>query len=163
MADDTAPWAYVWSLNGARRDLVDEQRYIIWADINEHSAAWQAEQQAIKDAANQKRSEAMQGNQNAATKPKTEVGHSVLPLSETKEEPAKESKAKASKTNKGAVARGDKLRKKRPDLAAKVKTGKMKPADAHRQQGHGAPGLAGGTRSALRQGYDRPGAFWRCC
>ena len=33
-----------------------------------------------------------------------------------KDEPGKKAKAKASKTNPGAVARGDKLAKERPDL-----------------------------------------------
>lgn len=135
LPDDTDPWAYVWSLNGARRDLVDEQRYLIWADVAEHSAEWQAAQQAIREEANRKRSEAAK-EQHEVSNPRAGeslvVGQTVLPP-ETKEEPGKQAKAAASKTNKGAVARGDKLRKKRPDLAAKVKTGEMKPADAHRE------------------------------
>jgi len=57
-------------------------------------------------------------------------GQSVHPLSE---QPERKAKAAASKTNPGAVARGDKLVKDRPDLAEKVRQGKMKPAAAHRE------------------------------
>ena len=129
---DGNPWAYVWSLNGARRDLADEQRYLIWKFCHGEDEAWQAEQARIAEEANRKRSKAMQGLPHAPTgERRKEVGQSVLPHS-PKEEPGKEAKAAASKTNKGAVARGDVLDKKRPDLAEKVRTGEMKPADAHR-------------------------------
>jgi len=126
------PWAYVWSLNGQRRDLVAEQRYLIWKYCHEHSEAFQAEKRRIQDEANRKRSEA------AKERERTEegtfepvVGQSVLPVA--KEEPGKQKKAAASKTNAGAVARGDKLAKERPDLAEKVRLGKMRPAEAYRQ------------------------------
>lgn len=135
LPDDTDPWSYVWSLNGARRDLVDEQRYLIWADVAEHSAEWQAAQQAIRDEANRKRSEAAKERERAedgTLVPGPVLQHSVAVL-DSDPHPGLTTKAAASKTNKGAVARGDKLRKKRPDLAAKVKTGEMKPADAHRE------------------------------
>jgi len=55
----------------------------------------------------------------AATKPHSDAG--------------REAKAQASNTNRGAVERGDSLADKRPDLAAKVRSGEMKPAAAHRQ------------------------------
>ena len=95
LPDDTDPWAYVWSLNGARRDLVDEQRYLIWADVAEHSAEWQAAQQAIRDEANAKiRQAAMAGEVGRASTKKNddtlEVGHSVLLLNEKKEEPGQQ-------------------------------------------------------------------------
>jgi len=57
--------------------------------------------------------------------------HSVAPPK--KGHPQAKAKATASKTNPGAVQRGDKLAKERPDLAAKVRVGDMKPAEAHRQ------------------------------
>ena len=53
------PWAFVWSLNGLRRDLLDEQRYLLWKHCNENSEAWQAEKQRIAEEANAKRSAAM--------------------------------------------------------------------------------------------------------
>ena len=58
---DGDPWAFAWSLNGQRRDLVGEQRYLIWKHCSEHSATWQAQKQAIADAANRKRSKAQAG------------------------------------------------------------------------------------------------------
>lgn len=129
------PFAYVWSLNGERRDIPDDTRYLIWINISEKSEAWQAAQQRIQDAANKKRSEAAKAQHEVSTPRHGEtmvVGQSVLPP-DKKVEPGKSAKAKASKTNRGAVARGDKLRKKRPDLAAKVVAGEMKPSEAHRQ------------------------------
>lgn len=56
------------------------------------------------------------------------VGHNVLPLV-AKQEPGKQAKAEAAKVNPGAVARGDRLVKCRPDLAEKVRLGDMRPAD----------------------------------
>ena len=52
------PWSFVWSLNGARRDLVAEQRYLIWKFCHENSEAFQAEKKRIAEEANAKRSEA---------------------------------------------------------------------------------------------------------
>jgi len=95
--------------------------------------SWQAEQRRIREEANRKRSEA------AKKQPRTETGlfqpvrqHSVSAPAISKHPEAK-AKAAASKTNPGAVARGDKLAKERPDLADMVRLGLMKPAEAHRQ------------------------------
>jgi N6-adenosine-specific RNA methylase IME4 len=64
-------------------------------------------------------------------KPEKVVEQSVQqPSREAKNRTAK---AAAAKVNKGAVARGDKLVKERPDLAEKVRKGEMKPAEAHRE------------------------------
>ena len=75
----------------------------------------------------------------AKEQPRTETGlfqpvrqHSVSAPAISKHPEAK-AKAAASKTNPGAVARGDKLAKERPDLADMVRLGLMKPAEAHRQ------------------------------
>lgn len=126
------PWAYVWSLNGERRDLKSEdQRYLIWKWLNEKSEAMQTEMQRIADAANKKRSEAAKGNRNAAKDKKENSCRTNCPR--TVSEPGKSAKATASKTNAGAVARGDKLAKYRPDLEEKVRKGEMKPVEAHRQ------------------------------
>ena len=122
------PWAYVWSLNGQRRDLVAEQRYLIWKFCNEQSDAWDIEKQRIADEANAKRSKRQKGvsktkaSKRSATECRTTFDHK-----------AHAAKATASKTNPGAVARGDKLAKDRPDLAEAVRHGKLKPAEAHRR------------------------------
>jgi N6-adenosine-specific RNA methylase IME4 len=128
------PWNYVWSLNGQRRDLVAEQRYLIWKFCNEQSEAFQIEKRRIQEEANRKRSEA------AKEQPRTKTGFAEKQVGEQSvhrpakhDEPERKAKASASKTNAGAVARGDKLANDRPDLAEKVRLGKMKPAEAHRQ------------------------------
>jgi len=128
------PWGHVWTLNGVRRDLNAEQRYLIWKFCAEQSEAWQAQQRRIREEANRKRSEAAKG-QHAVSKPyageKMVVGQSVPLPSDCHK--TKEAAATASKTNPGAVARGDKLAKDRPDLAEKVRLGELKPSEAHRQ------------------------------
>ena len=129
---DGDPWAYTWSYNAQRRDLVLEQRYLIWKYCHEHSEAWQSEKQRIADEANRKRREA------AKEQPRTEAGvfqpvvqQSVAPPENRHK--AEQAKATASKTNTGAVARGDKLAKDRPDLADQVRKGDIRPSEAHRQ------------------------------
>jgi len=135
--DGDDPWLYVWSLNGERRDLAAEQRYLIWKHCHEHSETFQAERRRIAEEANRKRSEAMQGVPYA---PKGEprkaeekvAGHCDPPPSMDRH-PERATKANASNTNIGAVKRGDELAKARPDLAEQVRTGAMKPAQAHRE------------------------------
>lgn len=125
---DGDPWAFVWSLNGQRRDLVQEQRYLIWKFCNEQSESWLAKKRSIADEANRKRSAAQSGV------PKSEIKERVrTECPKSFGEPGKQSKAAASKTNPGAVARGDLLASKRPDLAKAVMQGTIKPAEAHRQ------------------------------
>ena len=60
------------------------------------------------------------------------VGEQSVPAPVSKH-PERQSKAALSKTNPGAVARGDRLAKERPDLAEKVRKGEIRPAEAHRQ------------------------------
>lgn len=128
------PWAFVWSLNGARRDLVDEQRYLIWKYCHENSEYFQAEIKKIQDEANVKRAEAAKLQHEVSNPRKGEVlvvQHSVvIPKDHRKGQKAK---AKKAKVNQGAVARGDKLAKDRPDLAKKVRQGTLKPGAAHNQ------------------------------
>ncbi len=125
---DGDPWAYVWSLNGQRRDLVAEQRYLIWKFCNEHSEAFQAEKRRITEQANKKRAEAQAGIPKAEIKER--AGTECPP---TSKHPERKAKAHSAKVNMGAVARGDKLAKERPDLAEKVRMGEVRPADAHRE------------------------------
>ena len=131
------PWAFAWSLNGQRRDLVDEQRYLIWLECSRNSEAWQAERQKIADAANQRRSEAAKQQPRVdngfGPKPKEQVVEHIVPLPAPDRHKSKPAKAAAAKVNIGAVARGDKLAKHRPDLAEAVRKGELRPAAAHRQ------------------------------
>jgi N6-adenosine-specific RNA methylase IME4 len=126
------PWAYVWSMNGARRDLVAEQRYLIWKFCSEQGDDFLKAKEQIKMDADRKRSEA------AKERPRNETG-TFQPVEQQSvaavdsEHPEYKAKAAMSQTNAGAVARGDKLAKERPDLAKKVMQGDMKPVEAHRQ------------------------------
>ncbi len=129
------PWAFAWSMNGQRRDLVAEQRYLIWKECQEKSKEWQQEQERIKEEANKKRSEATKKatrDENGTFVSGPVVEQSVPPPAK-KTHKIRGTKAILSKTNRGAVQRGDKLAKERPDLAEKVQLGEMKPAEAHRQ------------------------------
>lgn len=129
------PWAYVWSLNGLRRDLVEEQRYLIWKYTHEQSEEWQAKQAKRREEANEKRSEAMTG---LAYAPKggTREGEKVVGQNDQPPSPkvpvSRMQKAEAVNVNPSTVKRGDTLANNRPDLADKVRKGELKPAAAHR-------------------------------
>jgi N6-adenosine-specific RNA methylase IME4 len=135
---DGDPWSFVWSLNGTRRDLVAEQRYLIWKHCHEQSETYQAEKRRIETEANRKRSEAAKV-QHEVSNPR--AGESMVKQqtvaapkkAKADEHPNAKNKATESKTNLGAVQRGDQLYKERPDLAKKVMAGDIKPAEAHRQ------------------------------
>ena len=105
---------------GSRRDLGQDQRYLIWKLAMEHSDQWRAKQQAIQDEANRKRSEAQKDI------PKAEMERKATDSGSTSHsDPANKTstaKAAASRTNRGAVERMDGLDAKRPDLAAKVRS-----------------------------------------
>lgn len=103
---------------------------------HERSDAWQAEQQRIQDEANRKRAEAANERRGdgGMLESKPVVAQPVQ-VQERRETPDKtrQAKATASKTNRGAVERGDKLANERPDLAEKVKNGDIAPSEALRQ------------------------------
>ena len=129
---DGDPWAYVWSLNGQRRDLVAEQRYLIWKECNEHSDTWQAEKQRIAEAGNRKRSKATKKQPRKSGGELASTGARAKSPS-TGKEPGRKAKAAASGADVGAVKRGDDLASNHPDLAADVRLGRKKPAAAHRE------------------------------
>lgn len=137
---DGDPWAYVWSANGERRDLVHDQRYLIWKRATVKSAAWQTQQAAKREAANVARSEAAK-EQNAASNPRagerfgpaTTCGDTERDHAAESEKKTSTAKAAASKTNRGSVERMDQLDRHRPDLADKVLAGEIKPTQALRQ------------------------------
>jgi N6-adenosine-specific RNA methylase IME4 len=109
------PWEYVWSENAERRDITDDKRYLIWKKKCEKSEAWEAQKTAIHAEANRKRSESQAGI------PKSEMKERACTTSSrTSGQPERIAKAEASRTNRGAVARGDVLAENRPDLADRV-------------------------------------------
>ena len=68
LPDDVNPFAYVWSLNGQRRDLTQDQRYLIWKSCAAKSGDWETEWQRLQEEANRARSSA------GASRPRTEDG-----------------------------------------------------------------------------------------
>ncbi len=134
IANDVNPWAFVWSLNGQRRDLTTDQRYIIWKDCAAADAAWWDEQQRIREAANKARSAAAKGNENAAKDKKnsapTTCGDTVSGGAKAKN-PGAEKKAQASGTDRGTVERNEWLERHRPDLHQQVKDGELTSSKAY--------------------------------
>lgn len=130
------PWAYVWSLNGSRRDIEPNQRYLIWDHVMEQSEAWRIKQAEIAAAANVKRSEAAKGmpyaSKGGTRKPEAEKVD-VQNVHAPSVAPARKAKAEASLTGVGTVARMDALKAARPDLAAEVRLGTVKATDAQKQ------------------------------
>lgn len=122
---DGDPWAYVWSLNGQRRDLSEDQRAQIFIHVNRES------DNKITSEANAKRSGTQKGiPKSEAMERSTTKCSTTLPASERNR--TQYAKAKAAGVNAGAIARAEALQKKRPDLAEKVRTGEIKPAEARR-------------------------------
>lgn len=144
------PWQLAWALNGQRRDLTADQRYILWAECAENDKAWQAEQRRIQEEANRKRAEAAKAQENRGnqyTKPTESAGAATTcgmtstssaiefptpaapkPASdEPKSKPTRTSDKKAEQANvdRGTVERNDWLKKHHPDLYQQVKEGKL--------------------------------------
>ena len=132
------PYDYVWSVNGQRRDLNAEQRYIIFKRVMEHSEEWEALQSGIREGANRKRSEAAKARPRTddgrlASSPATSSGDTGRDYKQEQKQKSSTVKSKASGTNRGAVERMDRLDSSRPDLADKVVSGELKPTEALRQ------------------------------
>jgi hypothetical protein len=101
--------------------------------------SWRLRAGKVETEANRKRSEAAKvqenrGNQYSKPSEKVEVNQQSVGAppqkDRTSKDPGAKAKATESKTNQGAVQRGDQLYKERPDLAKKVMAGAIKPAEA---------------------------------
>lgn len=134
------PYAFVRNSNLERRDMSAQQRYLIWKRLGERSAEFQAEIAKRKAEANKARSEAAKKQHETSNPRAGEKSGSATSCGDTKRDHEAEAaqksataKAKASKTNRGAVESMDQLDRKRPDLADQVAGGTMKPAQAMKQ------------------------------
>jgi len=112
---DGNPWAYVWSLNGQRRDLSADQRAAIWVHCRAQSEEWQVEQARIRDEADNKRSEAAssRGRKEDGTF-RESSGGTLSAATGDDRHPTREAKAVASHTNRGAVQRAEQMERERP-------------------------------------------------
>ena len=124
LPESVNPYAYAWSRNGERRDLTQDQRYLIWKSCSQCSGEWDAIHQHIQERANQSRSETLKGyNQGAPTN----CGQ-TSPRNRGSQE-----LAVVSNTNRGAVERMERLQRERPDLAEQLKEGKITSSNAMRE------------------------------
>jgi len=130
LPEDVDPFAYVWSLNGERRDLTQDQRYLIWKSCARKSGQWQARQRQLQKRANEARREAQRKRLGGkGQQPSTNCGRSsAAPRGRGSAE-----RAAASHTNRGAVERMDRLERERPDLADAVRQGTLAPSEAMRR------------------------------
>jgi len=136
LPEDVNPFDYVWSLNGQRRDLTQDQRYLIWKSCAAKSGAWEAQQQRLQEDANRTRSQAAAGRsrtEDGTFAPETSASTTCGRTGASPRGRGSTLKAKASNTNRGAVERMDRLARERPDLAEQVRLGKMASAEAMRQ------------------------------
>jgi site-specific DNA-methyltransferase (adenine-specific) len=127
------PWAFAWSLNGARRDLEATVRALIFKRCEDGSAKWSKRLAKIAEEGNRKKSEAAKGNANAAKdRTKTVVDHDDQPVKKPKVAVAREARAAEAKVSPATMARADQIAR-RPDLEKMVVAGEMKPAEALRE------------------------------
>ena len=130
------PWAFAWSLNGARRDLEATVRALIFKRCEEGSAKWTKRLAKIAEEGNRKKSEAAAArlrDKAGRMKSRPEVDHNDQPVAKKpKVAVAREARAAEAKVSPATMARADQIAK-RPDLAKKVIDGEIKPADALRE------------------------------
>lgn len=130
LPDGSDPFAFVWSCNGERRDLTQDQRYLIWKSCMEQSGAWQDAQRRRQEEANRARSDSQKDRpkRTAGERASTNCGRSFAPRGQGSAQ-----RAAASGTNRGAVERMDRLARERPDLVEKIRIGSMASSDAMQQ------------------------------
>ena len=128
------PWAFAWSLNGARRDLDATVRALIFRRCEDGSAKWAKRLAKVAADGNAKRSEAAKGMPYARkgeSRKEKVADHDDLRPSSGKNV-AREARAAEAKVSPATMARADQIAK-RPDLEKKVVDGDMKPAEALRE------------------------------
>jgi len=128
------PWAFAWSLNGARRDLEATVRALIFKRCEDGSAKWAKRLAKIAEDGNRKKAEAAR-QQHAKSAPRhgeTLVADHDDPQPKSGKHVAREARAAEAKVSPATMARADQIAK-RPDLERKVVDGEMKPAEALRE------------------------------
>lgn len=132
---DGSPWEYVWSLNGARRQLPEGQKAAIRLLCLRASEEWQKARGRRRDEANAARSAALVGNQNAANERPLKRSPATLPETVPHEAPSHTREqlaalAGASPRTAQAVLT---LEKRAPALLEKVAAGEVRLTEAMRQ------------------------------
>jgi N6-adenosine-specific RNA methylase IME4 len=131
------PYDYAWSANGQRRDMGLEQRAAIKLEVDEKSDEWDRKQNKVAERANAARGQASQKRERdeagAFTSPAQTLRDTGRDHTAERENKTATAVAKEVGTCTRIVERQVELRSKRPDLAAKVRSGEMKPTEAMRQ------------------------------
>lgn len=128
------PWAFAWSLNGARRDLEATVRALIFKRCEEGSEKWAKRLAKIAEEGKRKKSEAAKEQHAKSTPRRGETlvaDHDELRPKSGKNV-AREARAAEAKVSPATMARADQIAK-RPDLEKKVVAGEMRPAEALRE------------------------------
>jgi len=128
---DGDPWAFAWSLNGARRDMEGIVRALAFKRCEEGSAKWAKKHGAIKAAGNAKRAAAAKV-QHAKSKPRlgeTLVADHNEPRPKGGKHPAREARAAEARVSPATMGRAEQIAK-HPDLEAKVVSGAISSAAA---------------------------------
>lgn len=129
------PWAFAWSLNGARRDLDATVRALIFKRCEDGSAKWTKRLSKIAEEGNRKKSEAAREQHAKSTPRRGETlvpSHNDMAPKRSKANVALPQRAAEAKVSPATMARADQIAK-RPDLERKVVEGEMKPAEALRE------------------------------
>jgi site-specific DNA-methyltransferase (adenine-specific) len=129
------PWTYTWTMNGARRDLDDTVKGVIYLRCQKESAKWEKKHAEIKADANRKRSEAAKEqprDDSGKMKPKPVVAHSEQRPASGGRAVAREARAAEAQVSPGTMGRAEQI-VKHADLAEKVAALEMKPAEALRE------------------------------
>ena len=156
------PWAFAWSLNGARRDLEATVRALIFKRCEDGSAKWAKRLAKIAEEGNRKKSEAAK-EQHAKSNPRRGetlvASHDDMQPKKGGKNVALPARAAEAKVSPATMGRADQIAQ-RPDLEKKVVAGDMKPAEALREirseKRRQELQQAAAKAAAERHGSDRP-------
>lgn len=136
---DVDPFDYVRRVHEGRRSwLNQEQKALVIGELIDLSESWTVQRQRIQDEANRKRAAAAR-EQHTVSNPRAGEIKPVLVVPQVEARPNKPperssaAKAKQLGVSRPAVERAETIKRERPDLAAKVITGEIKPGEALRQ------------------------------
>ena len=156
------PWAFAWSLNGARRDLEATVRALIFKRCEDGSAKWAKRPAKIAEEGSRKKSEAAK-EQHAKSNPRRGetlvASHDDMQPKKGGKNVALPARAAEAKVSPATMGRADQIAQ-RPDLEKKVVAGDMKPAEALREirseKRRQELQQAAAKAAAERHGSDRP-------